>query len=182
MSKRFCMSSILTTRPIKPVSRLLVVLVTSQILISCEGLNLPKPDKVEEPVRETIFGEGGIDLFGDNKKALGNSQRSIGVNVFLWRATLDTLSVWPINSADPFGGVILTDWYSPPKVPNERFKMNIYILDRALRADGVRVSVFRQVKNSNNSWQDAVVQPGTATKLEDAILMRARQFRGSATE
>ena len=61
--------------------------------------------------------------------------------------------------------MILTDWYSPPKVPNERFKINIYILDRALRADGVRVSVFRQVKNSSNGWQDAVVQPGTATKI-----------------
>jgi hypothetical protein len=164
------------------MSKFLGLFFVFQILISCDSINLPEPDKVEEPVRETIFGENGLDLFGDNKRGAGSGQKSIGVNVFLWRATLDTMSVWPISSADPFGGVILTDWYSPPKVPNERFKMNIYILDRALRADGVRVSVFRQVKNGNNSWQDADVQPGTATKLENAILTRARQFRASTTK
>jgi hypothetical protein len=87
------------------------------------------------------------------------------------------MSVWPIVSADPFGGVVITDWYAPPSAPNERFKMNIYILSRALRADGVRVSVFRQIKNSRGDWQDSTVQANTATKLENAILMRARQFR-----
>lgn len=151
---------------------------------ACAGIDFPEPDPVEEVERETIFGLGGIDLFSDETKGGGDPRGggSIGVNAFLWRATLDTMSVWPILSADPFGGVILTDWYSPPNVPNERFKMNIYILDRTLRADGVRVSVFRQVRSGENSWKDAVVQAGTATKLEDAILMRARQFRGRRAE
>jgi hypothetical protein len=155
------------------------------ILSACEGIDFPAPDKeVEEPVRESIFGEGGLTLFdGEKKEPRGSGgSRSIGVNVFLWRAALDTMSVWPISSADPFGGVILTDWYSPPKASNERFKMNIYILDRTLRADGLRVSVFRQIKAGNNVWQDAAVQPGTSTKLEDAILMRARQFRRSVAK
>ena len=174
MSKHFCQPT-----------RLITLLFLAVVLSACEGINLPEPDKVEEePVRETIFGEGGIDLFNSDKKGPSGSggERSIGVNVFLWRAALDTMSVWPISSADPFGGVILTDWYSPPKTSNERFKMNIYILGRALRADGVRVSVFRQIKDGNNNWQDAAVQPKTATKLEDAILMRARQFRRSVTK
>jgi len=132
--------------------------------------------------RETIWGDsGGLTLGGDSYSNT-SAGSSIGVNAFLWRATLDTMSVWPINSADPFGGVVITDWYAPPTTPNERFKMNIYILDRALRADGVRVSVFRQVKNTVGDWQDAIVQPTTATKLENAILMRARQFRNRTNQ
>jgi hypothetical protein len=153
------------------------------VLSGCSSLELPEADPVKEtPKRETIFGMGGITIFGDDKAKRSPPGGSIGVNVFLWRATLDTLSVWPINSADPFGGVILTDWYSTPQAPNERFKMNVYILDRALRADGVRVSVFRQVRNTRNDWQDQAVQEGTARKIEDAILMRARQFRRSVTK
>jgi hypothetical protein len=155
-----------------------VLLISGMVLSSCTGLKLPAADPVEkEPVRETIFGDGGLNLFGGSKRQ--GSNPSIGVNVYLWRATLDTLSLWPISSADPFGGVILTDWYSTPQVPKERFKMNVYILDRALRADGVRVSVFRQSRNANNNWQNLTVQPETSRKIEDAILTRARQFRFS---
>ncbi len=178
MSKRFFRPAGPTKRDIK-AARLITLLFLAVILSACEGIN-----EVEEPVRESIFGEGGLTLFDSEKKGPRGSggSRSIGVNVFLWRAALDTMSVWPISSADPFGGVILTDWYSPPKAPNERFKMNIYILDRTLRADGLRVSVFRQIKAGNNIWQDAAVQPGTSIKLEDAILTRARQFRRSVAK
>ena len=184
MSKRFFRPAGPTKRGIK-AARLIPLLFLAVILSACEGINLPTPDKeVEEPVRESIFGDGGLTLFETGKKEPSGSGGgvSIGVNVFLWRAALDTMSVWPISSADPFGGVILTDWYSPPKASNERFKMNIYILDRTLRADGLRVSVFRQIKAENNVWQDAAVQPGTSTKLEDAILMQARQFRRSVAK
>ena len=82
----------------------------------------------------------------------------------------------PVNSADPFGGVIITDWYTPPETPDERFKMNVYILGRALRADGVKVAVFRQV-DSGGSWRDASLPDGTNTRIEDAILAKARQLR-----
>ena len=184
MSKCFFRAAGPTKRDIK-AARLITLLFLAVILSACEGINLPAPDKeVEEPVRESIFGDGGLNLFDSEKKGPSGFEggRSIGVNVFLWRAALDTMSVWPISSADPFGGVILTDWYSPPKASNERFKMNIYILDRTLRADGLRVSVFRQIKDGNSDWQDAAVQPGTSTKLEDAILMRARQFRRSVAK
>ena len=83
----------------------------------------------------------------------------------------------PLASADPFGGVIITDWYSPPETREERFKMTVYILDRQLRADGIKVSVFRQEMASGNQWQDTTVGTSTATQLEDAILTRARQLR-----
>lgn len=124
--------------------------------------------------RNTIFGQGGLDLFGSS----GNSQsgNALGVNSFLWRASLDTISFMPVASADPFGGVIITDWHTPKETPNERFKLNIYILSRTLRADGVRVAVFRQIKK-DGKWVDAAVADGTGSKIEDAILTRARQLR-----
>ena len=86
----------------------------------------------------------------------------------------------PVNSADPFGGVIITDWHASMEAPSERFKLNVYILGRALRADGVRVAVFRQVQDPRGSWKDAGVPNETGTKIEDAILIRARQLRNQS--
>jgi len=123
---------------------------------------------------------GGFNPF---RKSGGKNTNpaSIGVNAYLWRATLDTISFMPLVSADPFGGVIITDWYTPPQTPNERFKVNIYILGRALRADGVRASVFRQT-NDLGTWADAPVALNTSTDLENAILTRARQLRMSGVQ
>jgi hypothetical protein len=100
----------------------------------------------------------------------------LGVNAFLWHAALDTISFMPLKSADPFGGIILTDWYSDPSDPNERMRLTVYILDRRLRADGLRVSAFRQTRSATD-WVDAQVNPDTANKIEDAILTRARELR-----
>ncbi len=100
----------------------------------------------------------------------------VGVNSYLWHASLDTLAFMPLVSADPFGGTIITDWYAPPQTPEERFKATVYILDKTLRADALRVSVFRQTKDNGN-WVDATVDPATAGKVENAILTRARQLR-----
>ncbi|GAA0588355.1 DUF3576 domain-containing protein [Rhizomicrobium electricum] len=105
-----------------------------------------------------------------------SGQRILGVNSYLWHATLDTLSFLPLQSEDPFGGVIISDWYSSPQTPNERVKITVYILDRRLRADGLKVAVFRQTK-SNEGWADVAVNPETAVKLTDAILTRARELR-----
>jgi hypothetical protein len=128
--------------------------------------------------RKTIFGDGGLLFFGDDKA--DQSSTDIGVNSFLWRASLDTISFMPVASADPFGGVIITDWHANAEAPTERFKLNIYILGRTLRADGVRVAVFRQVLTRTGQWQDAAVPDATKTKIEDAILTRARQMRNAA--
>jgi hypothetical protein len=106
----------------------------------------------------------------------GSGSRTLGVNSYLWHATLDTLSFIPLSSADPFGGVVITDWYSAPQVPNERMKVTVYILDRSLRADGLKVAVFRQTRTTDG-WSDAAVTGETSTKLEDAILTRARELR-----
>lgn len=122
---------------------------------------------------QSIFGSGG--LFGRGKEEDGGDS-GIGVNSFLWRASLDTVSFMPLASADPFGGTILTDWYSAPETPNERYKVNVFILGKQLRSDGVRVRVFKQ-QQGKGGWKDVTVSDETARQLEDAILTRARQLR-----
>ena len=121
--------------------------------------------------------KGGFDLFGGSEKKKTAENTGIGVNGFLWRASLDTISFMPLASADPFGGVILTDWYTAPDAPTERTKLNIFIRDRELTANGVKVSIFRQTRDAKGNWQDAAVAPSTASSLENAILTRARQIR-----
>jgi Domain of unknown function (DUF3576) len=122
-----------------------------------------------------LFGSG--DKKGGNDASSQGAPAGVGVNSFLWRATLDTVSFMPLASADPFGGVIITDWYSPAEAPTERFKMNVLILGRELRADGVRATVFRQKRDTTGQWVDAAVEPQTGVDLENAILTRARQLR-----
>lgn len=116
-------------------------------------------------------------LFAPDKGNNSGGGSAIGVNSFLWHASLDTISFMPLASADPFGGTIITDWYSPRGTPNERFKVNIFILNRELRADGVRVTVFRQTRDGSGQWVDAPVDPKTGRDLENSILTRARQMR-----
>lgn len=123
-----------------------------------------------------IFGEGGIDLLGRDREQGGGS--GIGVNSFLWRASLDTLSFMPLASADPFGGVIITEWFAPPETPDERFKVTVYILDKRLRVDGLKVAVFRQ-ERGDAGWADAAVGDRTHTEIENNILARARELRVS---
>lgn len=135
----------------------------------------------EEPKRDTVFGEGGLsNIFGPRGRQ-AESSAGLGVNSLLWRAALDTIAFMPLSSADPFGGVIITDWYTPPESPNERFKVNIYILSKALRADGLRVSAFRQLRaGSGAEWVEAPID--VATDLENSILTKARQLRMATTE
>jgi predicted small lipoprotein YifL len=104
---------------------------------------------------------------------------TIGVNSYLWRATLDTLSFMPLLQTDSNGGVIVTDWYTNPNTPTERMKVTVSILDQDLRADAVRVAALRQV-NAGGQWVAAPVQAATVQKLEDIILTRARDLRRSA--
>lgn len=128
-----------------------------------------------------VLGLSACSMFGrdDNNRsssAGATVEDGIGVNSFLWRASLDTLNFMPLASADPFGGVIITDWYSDPTTPNERFKATVYILDTRLRADALNVSIFRQ-QQQGGAWVDATVDPATEIQIENAILTRARQLR-----
>ncbi|EJW21077.1 hypothetical protein IMCC14465_08730 [alpha proteobacterium IMCC14465] len=119
--------------------------------------------------------KGPKGLFGGGDAQISNSETELGVNGFIWQATLDALSFMPMTSADPIGGIVITDWYQSRSAPKERFKVTVYILDKNLRADGLRVSAFKQERTSNG-WQDATLSPEIAIKLENAILSRAREL------
>jgi hypothetical protein len=117
----------------------------------------------------------GVNKNNDNGSG-GAGGGGLGVNAYLWRGALDTLGFMPLASADPFGGVIITDWYSPVGSTGERFKATAYILGRQLRSDGIRIAIFRQVQQGGQ-WVDAPVSPVTVSEIEDKVLARARQLR-----
>jgi hypothetical protein len=153
-------------------------------LAACSSLGLESDKTYDTKDKDKMYkngsilsDEGGATLFGGSESKKNTDTLGIGVNGFLWRATLDTIAFMPIATADPFGGVITTDWYSAQGAPNERIKLNVFILDRDLRADGVRVSVFRQTRGADGTWADAATTPATGSSLENAILTRARQIR-----
>jgi len=113
---------------------------------------------------------------GGDKTPKTDVQQGIGVNGYLWRASLDTLSFMPLLTADPWGGVINYDWYTNPQTPNERFKATVFILDTRLRADALNVTVTKEVKGADGQWTAAPVAAQTEADLENAILTKARQL------
>jgi hypothetical protein len=129
----------------------------------------------------SILGDSGL-IFGTGKDRPGGTRGgdagggALGVNAYLWRGALDTLSFMPLASADPFGGVIITDWYTPASSSGERFKATAYILGRELRSDGVRLSIFRQVLQGGQ-WVDAPISAVTVGEIENKVLSRARELR-----
>lgn len=173
----------------KSVFRVLFLAVLAISLMNCAGEDAHKAStaakKPEYPMRPEdarklrngkLTGEGGLKLFGGDNDSAGSAS-PIGVNSFLWRATLDTLTFMPIVSADPFGGVILTDWYEDPKAPGERFKITALILDTNLRSDAIKVTVHKQKRDDKEGWRDQEVNKELGRKLEDTILTRARELR-----
>jgi len=161
------------------------------VLTAVLGLTACGPAKVRGVAEDeyqdyrTKGGEQGR-LFGDQGLAIGIGKGAgtapaqeggaLGVNAYLWRGALDTLAFMPLSSADPFGGVIITDWYQPPAGGGERFKATAYILGRQLRADGIRISIFRQVAQGGQ-WIDAPVNATTTSEIENKVLARARELR-----
>jgi hypothetical protein len=162
------------------ISSILTAILCSVPLMvgGCSGTGEEEPEP-RQVAASTAGGENGGLLDGLLGAATSGrrSGENITVNSYLWRASLDTISFLPLSTADPFGGVIITDWYSPPDAPEERFKVTVYILDRELRADGLRVAVFRQTREPAAGWIEAKVDDRTGRDLENAILKRARQMR-----
>ena len=159
-----------------------VALILMPLLTACGSADVQAPDQNPMP-HDTLkgpgmfSGESGDILAGfRSKDSDGNGGASIGVNGYLWRATLDTISFMPIVQADSAGGVIVTDWYTNPKSTTERYRMNVFIRGRVLRADAVKVEVFKQAKKAGE-WVDTEVGRATETSLEDTILTKARSLR-----
>jgi len=131
-----------------------------------------------KPALAAILATSLLAGCGSNSKRSSSAQvaaPNLGVNSYLWRASLETLNFMPLEQVDPFGGVIVTDWYANDQVPNERFKANVYILDTNLRADALKATIFKQNRTANG-WEDSSVDADTARQIENAILTRARQL------
>jgi hypothetical protein len=122
---------------------------------------------------------GVIFRFPADRSVSSASGFGVGVNAFLWRGALETLSTLPLTSADPFGGVIITDWYTPANAAGQRFKDMVFIVGRDLRGDAVRVNVFRQI-NQGGRWIDAPVSAELETDIQNRVLDRARVLRDQA--
>ena len=171
------------------VNRLRCGVMIGLLCLVVAGCSNSRPSTTADYTDPQTQGGGNGYLLGDSPLSIGiggksskpedNGGGALGVNAYLWRGALDTLSFMPLASADPFGGVIITDWYSPPAAPGERFKATAYILGRQLRADGVRVSVFRQVQQGGQ-WADAPVSASTTGEIENKVLARARELRAQS--
>jgi len=166
------------------VLTLLAVTAFTVMLAACGGVNseakyptgLDRGSTGNDNIYEkpdSIFGEDGLSILGGKGS---QSTDVITVNSYLWRAALDTVSFMPLANVDPFGGVILTDWYANPDVPGERYKLNIFVLGSQLRSDGIKVSMFKQ-----RNGKDVAVSQSSNTAIEDAILTRARELRVAQT-
>lgn len=171
----------------KTVVHALMIAMTGLLLTGCaDGPGTKREDVPDFPMdpddarklrHGRLTGEGGLKLFGGDDDSDSGGASPIGVNSFLWQATLDTLTFMPISSADPFGGVILTDWYEDPNAQGERFKVTALILGRNLRTDAIKVTVHKQALDENGQWRDRPVNAQLARKLEDTILTQARELR-----
>jgi hypothetical protein len=159
------------------MSRPLSIACAALLLAACgSSPEKPAPTADTPPPAATETPGGGVfDWFSSGSTS--DERKGVGVNAYLWRASLDALSFMPMEQTDPFGGTIKTGWYSPPQAANERLRVAIYILDVRLRADALRVSVFKQVKKDTGQWVDATVDPETVTKLENLILNKARALK-----
>lgn len=138
------------------------------------------PKSQEDARRERLgrlTGEGLVVFGGKGgSEDAAKTNVGIGINSYLWRATLETLAFMPLGAADPFGGVVITDWYEDPEIPGEKFKVNVLILDRKLHANALKVKVFKQ-NFAEGGWRDSAPNPQLATDLENKILTRARALR-----
>ncbi len=159
-----------------PVTAIFVALT----LVACGGdVKAPETNPMPHDTLKgpgMFSGEGGDILSVFRSKDENGSSVSLGVNGYLWRATLDTVSFMPITQADSAGGVIVTDWHTNPENMTERYRMNVFIRGRVLRADALEVKVFKQ-KKVKSEWQDIGVDEATETSLEDTILTKARALR-----
>lgn len=140
----------------------------------------PAPSAKAESGDTGVFGWLGVAGGSSSESSSGlkaEDRKGVAVNAYLWRSSLDSLSFMPMEQTDPFAGIIKTGWYTPPSTPNERLKVSVFILDTRLRAEAVRVSIFKETKKPTGEWATATVDPETVTKLENVILDRARQLR-----
>lgn len=148
-------------------------------LAACGGnrASVDPNDTVGDVAARSQGGGLGLPLPIPGGRSRNPAPEGLGVNAFLWSATLDTIEVMPLEAADPYSGLITTEWYTNPEDTSERFKLTVRILDTRLRADGLKATLHRQVYAGEQGWIDGPVDDASAIQIENAILQRAQQLR-----
>ena len=157
---------------------LLIYIVIFLIACSSDNDTVKNTTKPEAGLfsKDASVGINITDLLGPR-----SDETSINVNGYLWRASLDVLSIAPLISTDALGGIIITDWYTNKNIKDKRIKITAYIRTRELRSDGIKVKVHVQ-KLIDNIWSDTVTDNNLASKIEDNILNEARNLRVNANK
>lgn len=156
------------------------------VLVGCESSSPYESTESAGPVQSGQIEQRGTSAPVGQRAAFtrqsGNNLRTgqVQVNGYLWRAALDTVSFMPLSSADPYGGAIITDWYTPPETPDERLKVTVLVRGESLVSDGVKVTIFRQTKDPAGLWADTAVDQNTQVDMENIILSQARALRNEA--
>ena len=156
--------------------RALLVIMTVFLLAAC-GTGAPPPEEKGPGSILTGKAEQGLSL-KDLSGIGGNNGAGLPINALLWRASLDIIATIPLDDVDTFGGTIVTEWYQLNQTPDERIKLGIFVLDRELRSDGIRVVVYVQ-NRSGDTWQDSGTDAEMGQQIEELILTRAREIRAA---
>ena len=150
------------------------------LLVSCSGNsifdNATKEDEKGTPgifSRDAKQGLSITDLLSQNKK---EDNIGLNINAYLWRASINILSIAPLLSTDALGGVIITDWYINKNEPNKRIKITAFIKTKELRSNGISVKVHIQTMK-NSVWSDTFTDKGLETEIENSILNEAKNIR-----
>ena len=160
--------------------RITALILASLLITGCSNFAPEPPQEEEEPVSILTGKPGGIKL-SDVGDLNSNDDGGMPVNAILWRAALEIVSLLPIADVDTFGGTIISDWYSLPDNPNERIKLTVFVVDRELRSDAVRVTVHVQTRDGiDGTWSSSVRDEALARRMEDLILNRAREIRAES--
>ena len=138
-----------------------------------KSANKPKPGLFSKDASKGV----NITQLFEPKSEISN----ININGYLWRASLDVLSIAPLISTDAFGGTIITDWYTNKNIKDKRIKITAHIRTSELRSDGIKIKVHVQ-KLINNVWSDTVTDNNLALKIENSILNEARNLRVNANK
>ena len=157
------------------------IALTTLFLASCSNLSQTPQTQNEEGPVSILTGKTGGWKLSDFGKITKQNSGSMPVNAILWRAALEVVSLLPIADVDTFGGTIISEWYSKPDNPDERLKLTVFVVDRELRSDAVRVTVHVQTRDGvDGIWGSSVRDETFARRLEDLILNRAREIRAES--
>lgn len=160
--------------------RISALLLAGILLAGCSNWQPAPPQEEEEPVSFLTGKPGGLTL-SDLGNLGKNEDGGLPVNAILWRAALEITALLPIADVDTFGGTIVTDWYSLPDKPDERIKLTVFVVDRELRSDAIRVTVHVQTRSgTDGDWNNSFRDETFARRLEDLILNRAREIRAES--